>query len=662
MDQMQQMKLAANTIRTLSADAIQKANSGHPGLPLGVADFAFVLFYKYLRHNPANPAWFGRDRFVLSAGHGSMLLYSMLHLFGYGLTIDDLKEFRQWNSRTPGHPEYHLTPGVEVTTGPLGSGFASAVGMAAAFRHFAAAAGIEKSGCFDPKIYVVAGDGCLMEGGTYEASSLAGHLKLDNIICFYDSNEITIEGSTGLACTCDVRKRFDAAGWRVLEIADANDLAQCDRVLAAAQRSDGRPTIIIGHTVIGWGAPNKQGTAACHGAALGEDEVALLKKNLGVGPEKFFVPDEVRKLCAERREQLAGDAAAWDCKFRALLDADPELAARMESFMNPVLPADLEAQLAAAVPTGKTATRVAGSAVLQRAAELVPSLIGGAADVGNSTGTLLKKESDFTAADRAGRNLHFGVRELAMGWLANGLALSGLAIPYCSTFFVFSDYMKPALRLAALMKLHVIYVFTHDSFYVGEDGATHQPIEQISMLRNIPGMTVIRPADAAETAQAWALALRRSAPAALLLTRQGLEPLPEGVVKPGMVARGAYVVSDDPGFEYILMASGSEVGLALKTAALLRAGGKKVRVVSVPSQELFAAQDADYRASVLPGGDFKRVSLEAACTCDWQKYLGFDGLAIGLDHFGSSAPAEVLAREFGFTPEAVLERIERHFI
>lgn len=661
MDQTQQMRLAANTIRTLSADAIQKANSGHPGLPLGVADFAFVLYYKYLRHNPENPSWFGRDRFVLSAGHGSMLLYSLLHLFGYDVTLDDLKQFRQWNGRTPGHPEYHLTPGVEITTGPLGSGFASAVGMALSFRHFAAASGIGKSGCFDPKIYVISGDGCMMEGGTYEAASIAGHLKLDNIICFYDSNEITIEGSTDLACTCNARARFEAAGWRVIEVADANDMAQCDDALAAAQHSDGRPTLIVGRTIIGWGAPNKQGTAACHGAALGEDEVALLKRNLGMSQEKFFVPEEVKQLCAERRGQLAAEAAVWDRKFRALLDADPSLAARIEAFMNPVLPADLESQLAAAVPAGKPASRVAGSAVLQRAAELVPALIGGAADVGNSTGTLLKKDTDFTAENPAGRNLHFGVRELAMGWLANGMALSGLSIPYCSTFFVFSDYMKPALRLAALMKLHVIYVFTHDSFYVGEDGATHQPVEQISMLRNIPGMTVIRPADGAETAQAWALALRRSTPTALLLTRQGLEPLPAGAVAPGAVARGAYVASDEPGFEYILMASGSEVNLALETAGLLRASGKKVRVVSMPSQELFAAQDAAYRASVLPAGDYKRVSLEAACTCDWHKYLGFEGLAVGLDHFGSSAPAEVLAEKFGFTPQAVYERIAARF-
>jgi len=662
MEELQQERLAANTIRTLSADAIQKANSGHPGLPLGAAEFAFMLYYKYLRHNPANPEWLGRDRFILSAGHGSMLLYSLLHLFGYGVTIDDLKNFRQWGSNTPGHPEYALTPGVEITTGPLGSGFASAVGMAIADKHFAAATGLDKTGLFDKKIYILSGDGCMMEGGTYEAASLAGHLQLDNLVCFYDSNSITIEGSTDLAFSEDVEARFISCGWRVLKITNANDLRQCDQALAQAKKSDGRPTLIIGKTVIGYGAPTKQGCSGCHGAPLGEEEVAALKKNLNMCGDDFCVPEEVRELCAKRVCELAKEAFNWDCAFRRELDADPELAKKVESYLNPVLPDDLEKQLCEAVSNTKQATRVSGSQVLQKAAELAPSLMGGAADVGNSTGTFIKASGSFSSEDRVARNMHFGVRELAMGLIANGMALSGVALPYTSAFLVFSDYMKPAIRLAALMKLHEIYVFTHDSFHVGEDGATHQPIEQIEMLRTIPGMTVIRPADALETAQAWSVALKSRTPVALLLTRQGVEPLPEGATHAGSVERGAYIVSDQLGFEYLLVASGSEVNLALKSAELLREGGKKVRVVSMPSMELFAAQSAEYRESVLPARtNLKRVTIEAGSTTGWRKFVNMSDLCIGLDHFGASAPAGVLAEKFGFTPGEVCKRIEAHF-
>ena len=652
---------AANTIRALAADAIQKAKSGHPGLPLGSADFAFTLFYKYLRHNPANPEWLGRDYFILSAGHGSMLQYALLHMFNYGVTIDDLKNFRQWGSRTPGHPEYRQTPGVEITTGPLGSGFASAVGMAMARKHFNASTGLDKSPLFNNRFFVLCGDGCLMEGGTYEAASIAGHLALDNLVCFYDDNEITIEGSTKLAFSENVERRFNACNWRVIRIADANNADECDAALAQAVKPDGRPTLIIGKTTIGFGAPNAAGKSSCHGAPLGEDEVAALKQNLGVSPEPFYVPAEVADFCKKRCEELESAAAKWDAEYRALLDSTPGLAAKIESFINPRLPENLETELLKAAPVGqKVATRVAGSAVLQRAAELVPSLFGGAADVGSSTGTLLKKETDFSAENYAGRNIHFGIRELAMGLTANGMALSGTAIPYTSTFFVFCDYMKPAIRLAALMRLHEIYVFTHDSFHVGEDGATHQPIEHAEMLRTIPGMTVIRPADAAETAQAWAVALHRKSPTALLLTRQGLDPMPEGAVKPGAVAGGAYVVSDDKDFEYLLIASGSEVSAALKSAAILRGSGKKVRVVSMPSQELFMEQPEAYRISVLPRGK-KRVTIEAGSTSSWRKFVNMDDLCIGIDHFGVSAPAGVLTEKFGFTPEAIAARICEHF-
>lgn len=662
MEHLLEAQLAANTIRALSADAIQKAKSGHPGLPLGAADFAFLLYYKYLRHNPANPAWIGRDRFILSAGHGSMLLYSLLHLFEYGITMDEIKEFRQWGSRTAGHPELLQTPGVEVTTGPLGSGFASAIGMAMAQKRFNAVTGADKSGLFNNRYYILCGDGCLMEGCSYEAAALAGHLKLDNVICFYDSNAITIDGGTDITFTENITERFNACNWRVIEIANANSLEECDAALAEAVKSDGRPTLIIGHTIIGLGAPNKQGTPACHGAPLGEEEVALLKRNLKLSPESFYVPEEVYHFCSARVKELKSEAAAWDREFRQLLDSDPAMATRIEGLMNPVLPDDLEQILTSAAPAGKpVSTRVAGGAVLARAAELIPALVGGSADVGGSTCTILKNESRFAADNYAGRNIYFGIRELAMGLIANGMALSGFAIPYVSTFFVFCDYMKPAMRLASLMRLKVIYVFTHDSFYVGEDGATHQPVEQATMLRTIPGFTVIRPADPAETAQAWNYALRNNGPTALLLTRQNLDPLPGEVPADG-VAKGAYIVSSDSDYQYLLIATGSELSLAVKAVELMRAKGARVRLVSMPSMEIFNQQSEEYRNSVVPMcGEFHRVSIEAGSTVIWRQYVGRCGLCIGLDHFGASAPASVLTEHYGFTPEAVSERILKYF-
>ncbi len=663
MEHLLEAQLAANTIRALSADAIQKAKSGHPGLPLGAADFAFLLYYKYLRHNPANPAWLGRDRFILSAGHGSMLLYSLLHLFEYGITMDEIKEFRQWGSRTAGHPELLQTPGVEVTTGPLGSGFASAIGMALAQKRFNAVTGLDKSGLFNNRYYILCGDGCLMEGCSYEAAALAGHLKLDNIICFYDSNAITIDGGTDLTFTENVAARFAACNWRVIEVANANNLEECDAALAEAQKSDGRPTLIIGHTVIGLGSPNKQGTSSCHGAPLGEEEVALLKQNLKLSPESFYVPEEVYAFCSARVRELKREAAEWDADYRKLLDSDSSLAAKVESFLNPVMPENLKQQLLEAAPMDKAvSTRVAGGAVLAKAAELLPALVGGSADVGGSTCTILKNESRFSADNYAGRNIYFGIRELAMGLIANGMALSGVAIPYVSTFFVFCDYMKPAMRLASLMRLKVIYVFTHDSFYVGEDGATHQPIEHATMLRTIPGFTVIRPADPAETAQAWDYALKNNGPTALLLTRQNLELLPSGAVPEDGVSKGAYVVSSDPDYRYLLIATGSELTLAVKAVELMRAKGARVRLVSMPSMEIFNQQSEEYRNSVIPlDGDFNRVSIEAGSTVIWRQYVGRLGLCIGIDHFGASAPAKVLTEKYGFTPEAVSERILSHF-
>ena len=656
-------RLAANTVRMLSAEAVQKAKSGHPGMPLGCADYAMTLWYKYMRHNPKNPAWIGRDRFVLSAGHGSMLEYSLLHLFEYGLSMDELKNFRQWESKTPGHPEFGHTAGVDITTGPLGTGFASAVGMAVAKRHFAAKTGLDKAGLADNKIYVISGDGCMMEGVASEAASLAGHLKLDELVVFYDDNSITIEGQTSLAFSENVAARFTAYGWRVITLADANDPALCDAALAEAQNTDGRPTLIIGKTQIGFGAPNKQGKSSAHGEPLGVEEVEALRRNLGMPEGEFQVLPEVTEFLHSRVEELVAEAAAWDKKFQAFLDADQSRAKQIDAYLNRTVPADIKEQLLAAAPVDMpVASRASSGVVLQKAAELVPALFGGAADLAPSTKTDIKGGGDFTPENPAGRNLHFGVREFAMGCAGNGMALYGTAIPYTSTFFVFSDFMKPAIRLASLMKLHEIYVFTHDSFYVGEDGPTHEPIEQIAMLRTIPGLTVIRPAEAHEVAQAWAVALEADGPVALLLTRQDLRPYDAETAKKVDVSKGAYVIDEDEDFDIILVATGSEVNLALDSAKLLREKGVGVRVVSMPSQELFRKQEIDYQEEVLPSWCMCCVSIEAGTTFGWERFIGRDGLAIGLDHFGASAPYKVLAEKFGFTPEGVLDRIGDHFV
>ena len=653
---------AANTIRMLSAEAIQKAKSGHPGMPLGCADFAFTLWYKYMRHNPKNPGWIGRDRFVLSAGHGSMLEYSLLHLFEYGLSMDELRNFRQWGSLTPGHPEYGHTAGVDVTTGPLGSGFASAVGMAIANRYFAAKTGLDATGLFNNKIFIISGDGCMMEGATSEAASLAGHLALDELVVFYDDNQITIEGQTGIAFTEDVAVRFAAYNWRVIRCADANDIAQCDAALAEAVNSDGRPTLIIGKTSIGFGAPNKQGKSSAHGEPLGDAEVEALRKNLGMPEEPFFVAPEVREFLRTRVAELEAEAAAWEKEFQKFLDADAERAKLVYAFLNRSVPENITEELLKVVPLDKpVASRASSGIALQKAAELIPALFGGAADLAPSTKTDIKGGGDFTAENRAGRNLHFGVRELAMGLAGNGMALNGTAIPYTSTFFVFSDYMKPAIRLAALQQLHEIYVFTHDSFYVGEDGPTHEPIEQIAMLRTIPGLTVIRPAEAHEVAQAWGAALQAKGPVALLLTRQDLAPYDAETAAKVDVSKGAFIISDEEDFDIVLVATGSEVNLALQTTELLRNEGVRVRVVSMPSQELFLAQSEEYREEVLPSWCPCYVSIEAGSTYGWHRFIGADGLAIGLDHFGASAPYKVLAEKFGFTPQAVFDRIKEHF-
>ena len=655
-------KKTADTIRVLSAEAIQKAKSGHPGMPLGCADYATVLWSKYMRYNPANPRWIGRDRFVLSAGHGSMLGYSLLHLFGYGLDMEELKNFRQWGSLTPGHPEFGHTDGIDVTTGPLGSGFSSAVGMSIANRHFAARTGLDKTEFFPNKIFVICGDGCMMEGCTSESASLAGHLKLDDLVVFYDDNNISIEGNTQIAFSEDVAARFAAYNWRVIRVDDANDVAKCDAALAEAVVSDGRPTLIIGKTKIGFGAPNKQGKSSAHGEPLGDEELQALRANLNYTEAPFTVAADVQKFCADRVAALKDAAAAWEKEYQAFLAADADRAALIANYINQTIPANLEEELLKVAPVDKpVASRASSGTILQRAAQLVPSLFGGSADLSPSTKSNLKDAEPFAAGNYAGRNLHFGVRELAMGLAANGMALNGTAIPYSSTFFVFSDYMKPAIRLAAIQQLHEIYIFTHDSFYVGEDGPTHEPIEQIAMLRSIPGVTVIRPAEAHEVAGAWSAALQANGPVALLLTRQDLRPYDAETAKKVDVSRGAFVVSDEEDFDLILLATGSEVNLALDSAELLRKEGVKVRVVSMPSQELFLQQDYDYQEEVLPSWCGAVVSIEAASTFGWERFVGLDGLAIGLDHFGASAPYKVLAEKFGFTPEGIVEQIKDYF-
>jgi transketolase len=652
------VKKAINTVRLLSADGVEKANSGHPGMPMGGADFAFVLWNKYLRHDPSQPKWIGRDRFVLSTGHGSMLIYSLLHLFDYGLTTDDLKNFRQLGSKTPGHPEFGHTAGVDVTTGPLGSGFASGIGMAMAAKSLGAK--MEAEALFDQRIFTIVGDGCMMEGATSEAASLAGHLKLDNVVAYYDDNSITIEGSTELAFTENVGDRFKAYGWNVMTV-DGHDVGQIESALETAIAQTDAPTLIIGKTLIGKGAPNKEGSAKAHGEPLGADELAATKVNLGFSPdESFVVPTDVRELCDARVSELAAEAKVWDAKLAEFKAANPEKAELLSALFSKTIPTDLQAVLMAEIPEKDVATRASAGVFLQKVSELVPSLIGGAADLAPSTKTDVKAESSFQAGNYAGRNLHFGVRELAMGMIGNGMALYGASIPYTSTFFVFSDYMKPAIRLAAIQKLHHVFVFTHDSIYVGEDGPTHQPIEQLAMLRSIPGMTVLRPAESTECAQAWTAAANADGPVALVLTRQNLTTFDAERQAIADVAKGAYVISDDAGYDVMLIATGSEVNLAIESADILRQSGTKVRVVSMPSWELFEAQSAEYKESVIPSASKTRVTIEAGTTFGWERYAGTDGLTIGIDTFGASGPAKEVADHFGLVPNKVADTIKSY--
>ncbi len=646
---------AINTIRFLSADAVQQANSGHPGLPMGAAAMAFVLWTRHLHHNPRNPKWPGRDRFILSGGHGSMLLYSLLHLTGYDLSLDEIKNFRQWGSQTPGHPEYGLTPGVETTTGPLGQGFATAVGMGIAQAHMAAVFSPE---LFDHYIYAIVTDGDLMEGVASEAASLAGHLRLGRLVYLYDNNHISIDGSTDLAFTEDRVARFAAYGWHVQSVDDGNDLDAVDRAIAAA-KADPRPSLIAVHTHIGFGAPHKQDTAKAHGEALGDEELNAAKQNLGWPVEpRFLIPDDVLALYRQAIEKGRQEEDAWNRKLADFKTAKPELGAMLERRLAGRLPEDWTSALPTFPADAKgMATRSASGKVLTALCPKLPELIGGSADLTPSNNTKVQNEVDFQPNTPEGRYIHFGVREHAMGAALNGMALYGGLIPYGGTFLIFSDYMKPAVRIAALSHIHSVFVYTHDSVGLGEDGPTHQPIEQLAALRATPNILVIRPADANEVSQAWKIAIeQRHRPTALALTRQSIPVFDRSAVASAEgLERGAYVLAswgkETP--DIILMASGSEVTLVYEAGRKLADEGVSVRVVSFPCWELFEEQDEDYREAVLPAAVKTRMSVEAGATLGWERYVGLSGKILGIDHFGASAPYKTIFEHFGFTVDNV---------
>ncbi len=656
-------QLAINTVRTLSMDAVQAAESGHPGTPMALAPLAYALYTRHVKHNPADPHWPDRDRVVLSAGHASMLLYSTLFLTGYDVTLDDIKAFRQWGSRTPGHPEYGHTAGIETTTGPLGQGFANAVGMAVAEAHIAAIFNRDGHGVVDHYTWFIAGDGCLQEGISHEVASFAGHQKLGKLIGFFDDNRITIDGNLDLSSSDDTAKRFEAYGWQVLHIADVNDQAQIDKVIEAAKADTERPTLIITRTVIGFGSPNRAGTAKAHGEPLGKDEIALTKVKYGwPSTEPFHVPAAALEHWRLAKERGVNLQAEWMRRFADFVKSFPSEAKELGRRWH----GDLPAQWDRAVPefdksNGNIATRAASGLVLNALAAGIPELIGGSADLAGSNLTTIKGVPSFSPLQRGGRNFFFGIREHGMGAIMNGMALHGGIIPYGGTFLVFADYMRPAIRLAALMRQQVIYVFTHDSIGLGEDGPTHQPVEHLSALRAIPNLLVIRPGDANETAEAWRVALRhRTGPVALILTRQKLafiDRTTHGAA--GDLAKGAYVLKDAANGaapKSVIIATGSEVEIALKAQAELEASGLPTRVVSMPSMELFAEQTAEYRESVLPHG-VKRVAIEAAHPMSWYKWIGDEGAIVGIETFGASAPAPRLYEEYGITAAKVVATV-----
>ncbi len=656
-------QLCINTIRTLSMDAVEKAKSGHPGTPMALAPLAYLLYSKVLKHNPADPQWPDRDRFVLSCGHASMLLYSSLFLFGYGLSLDDLKQFRQWGSRTPGHPEHGHTPGVETTTGPLGQGIANAVGMAIAERHLAAVFNKPGHEVVDHYTIGICSDGDLMEGMSHEAASLAGHLGLGKLIFFYDDNHITIEGSTDLAFSDDTAERFQAYHWHVQKVADANDLAALEQAAIAAKAETTRPSLIIVRSHIGYGAPTKQDKASAHGSPLGKDDIAGAKRFYGWPEnETFRVPSDALDHAREAVGRGRTAQAAWDTKMAAYAKAFPELSQQLRAAWAGALPDGWEKSLPQFTPKdGDMATRAASGKVINALAPVVKTLIGGSADLAESTLTLMTKEEDFEAATPAGRNMHFGIRELGMSAVLNGMYLHGGVRPYGASFLVFTDYARPALRLAALMGIAPIWVFTHDSIGLGEDGPTHQPIEHLASLRAIPNMTVLRPCDAAETAAAWEAALKQTTgPIIMALTRQKLPTLDRTVMAPASnLARGGYVLAEAQGGKprAILIGTGSEVSICLAARELLEKEGIATRVVSMPCVEYFEKQPATYRDTVLPPAVTIRVSVEAGVTMGWEKWVGAKGAMIGIERFGASSPYEKIYQELGLTSDKVAERV-----
>jgi len=653
-------QLCINTIRTLSMDAVQKANSGHPGTPMALAPLAYVIWTRHLRHNPRDPKWVDRDRFILSAGHASMLLYSMLYLTGYGLELDDIRNFRQWESRTPGHPEYGLTPGVETTTGPLGQGFANGVGMAMAEAHLAALFNTPEHTPVDHHVYAICSDGDLMEGVAAEAASVAGHLQLGKLIYFWDDNNITIEGSTDLAFTEDVLQRFAGYGWHTDRIEDVNDLAAIDAAIECA-KADPRPTMIAVRTVIGFGSPNRAGTEKAHGEPLGEEEVKLTKQALGwPTTDTFWVPPEAldhMRGCGERGQALQDE---WRRRHDAFAQAEPELAGRLAAALERRLPDGWDADLPTWSKDDKPiATRAASGKALNAIARRVHWLMGGSADLAGSNNTLIDGAADFEAGSYGGRNLRFGVREHAMGSLMNGMSLHGGVRPYGATFLIFSDYMKPPVRLAALMEQPTIYVYTHDSVGLGEDGPTHQPIEQLASLRAVPGLVDLRPADANETAEAWRFAMEHTeGPVFFSLTRQALPILDRAALAPASgLRKGAYVLADAVGeLRAILIATGSEVSIALEARQALQAEGIGTRVVSMPSWTLFSRQPRSYRDEVLPPAVTARVAVEAASPMGWDRWVGEQGRVVAISRFGASAPAKEIFSQLGFTAENIVKK------
>jgi transketolase len=644
-------------------DAVQAAESGHPGTPMALAPLAYALYTRHVRHNPADPHWPDRDRVVLSAGHASMLLYSTLYLSGYDLSLDEIKNFRQWGSKTPGHPEFGHTAGVETTTGPLGQGVANAIGLAVAEAHLAATFNRDGHGVIDHYTWFIAGDGCLQEGISHEAASFAGHQKLGKLIGFWDDNSITIDGRTDLSCSDDVAKRFESYDWQVLHISDVNDQAQIDKVIAEAKADTTRPTLVCTKTIIGFGSPNRADTAKAHGEPLGKDEIKLTKAAYGwPSDEPFHVPTAALEHWRLAKERGVNMQAEWMRRFAEYAKAFPSEAKELGRRWHGDLPVQWEKALPEFTSeNGNVASRAASGTVLNAIGPAIPELIGGSADLTGSNLTNVKNGGVFSPAQRSGRNFHFGIREHAMGAVMNGMALHGGVIPYGGTFLVFADYMRPAIRLAALMRQQVIYVFTHDSIGLGEDGPTHQPVEHLTSLRCIPNLLLLRPADAQETAEAWRTALKhRTGPSAIVLTRQKLALIDRSThAAASGLAKGAYVLKDAPEGQApktVIMATGSEVEIALKAQAELAAKGVATRVVSMPSMELFAQQPKEYQASVLPDG-VRRVAIEAAHPMSWHRWVGVDGTIIGIDGFGASAPAPKLYQEYGITAQAVVAAV-----